>query len=257
MSKVAGRSILILENNIDELHRLTVEAQEHGMRVFSYSDSQPVCDLLAAGEIPDVMLIDHDLPGGDAVKLAQRVSKWNSKKPVLLLMSSIQGDSEVVPPGLFEFILIKPLERRVLKGLIHNALLSNDELRVELNSKSVDELGPVLNLQMIEEFLFDQETYEMIVEGFGVIINEHGDQIKAAIEQDQILVVRSHLHALIGSTGNVGLKKLYEYYRTVQSRIHKFGEMPNPNFVDEATKICKQSLAALKAHGIVRASFEW
>lgn len=261
MAKITGKIIVIVKGDLSDLKRLSFEAESWGMEVHAYQDGESAVAAISESNVPDVMLCSYTLAGMNGVELARDLIERDLRPPVLILLAAAELDPSAIPGGLFDFIISKPFEYSVIKGFIHGALALH---RNSLISAPQDEVaapvGPadeLLNLEMIQEYASDPETFEMIVEGLGGIVDEHSQQMRVAIAAGDAVEVRKHLHSLVGSTGSLGLQRLYDHYSVVHAEIHKTGQLPNVGFIDTAMDLLGASLAALKAKGIVRDTFEW
>ena len=257
--QIKGKTIAIVSDDRTYSGRLAMQALVWGMQVQEHSSAESMLDAFSGTLWPDFLLADHLLPGMNGVKLARLVTKISvarSRRPALILMAAAGADSFTVPPGLVDYVLYKPIGDRMLQGLIYDACANLPAHSSELALSNV-EVEAFLNLDMIEEFTDDPGTYEMIVDGFSEIIADHGRQMMRAIEQNDLLELSKHLHMLVGSSGNIGLKKLYQHFKAVQKGIHDFNELPDPSFISEALDITEGTLLVLKFKGIVSPSFEW
>lgn len=261
MAKITGKIIVIVKGDLDDLRQLSCEAESWGMVVHTYQDGETAMASISESNVPDVMVCSYTLSGMDGVELAHHLMERDLRPPVLILLAAAGIDTGALPHGLFDFIISKPVEYSVIKGLIHGALAAHRDL-LSLGPQDVakapsDPMEGLLNLELIQEYASDPETFEMIVEGFGGIIDGHSQQMRSAIAAGDVVEVRKHLHSVIGSTGNLGLQQLYDHYSLVQAKIHESGQLPSAVFIDAAIELLGASLAALKAKGIVRDSFEW
>ncbi|HWG46801.1 MAG TPA: response regulator [Gemmataceae bacterium] len=62
---MAGKTILIIEDNSIQREVLATELRQHGFRVLSAPDGQDALNRLSNGPLPDLILLDMLLPSGE------------------------------------------------------------------------------------------------------------------------------------------------------------------------------------------------
>jgi two-component system sensor histidine kinase/response regulator len=109
---LAGRSLLVVDDNATHLRVLAEWAERRGMRVLRAAGAT---EALAFDE-PDIFaaLVDHTLPGWDGVRLGHQL-RARLPHARLLLLSPAGLMSRDDHPGVFDAVLAKPLKFRALE----------------------------------------------------------------------------------------------------------------------------------------------
>jgi len=104
--------------------------------------SGEACLRIVREDIPDLILMDIQMPGIDGIETLQKVKQEDSRIPVIMMTAhgTIERAVQSMKLGAYDF-LTKPFARDRLLVTVNNALINNslrkevDELRSELKSK--------------------------------------------------------------------------------------------------------------------------
>jgi two-component system sensor histidine kinase/response regulator len=109
---LAGRSLLVVDDNATNLRVLAEWAERRGMHVLRAASAM---EALAFDEL-DIFaaLVDHTLPGWDGVRLGHQL-RARLPEARLLLLSPAGLMSRDDHPGVFDTVLAKPLKFRALE----------------------------------------------------------------------------------------------------------------------------------------------
>jgi PAS domain S-box-containing protein len=108
-SNVAGRSLLVVDDNATNRRILTELAGSWGMQVRAATSGPEALAWLRAGELFDVALLDMHMPGMDGEMLAREIRRLRTAEAMpLVLLSSLGAREEIAEPGLFAAFLTKP-----------------------------------------------------------------------------------------------------------------------------------------------------
>jgi len=95
----AKPKILVVEDDSDLLHRLRTMLRAVGDVVMA-RDGQEALDLLAAGEVPDVIVTDLMMPRVDGLTLANMLREHAHLSSVPVIMLSAKGAPQDMATGL-------------------------------------------------------------------------------------------------------------------------------------------------------------
>ncbi len=118
---LAGRRVLIVDDNETNRRVLSLQCRRWGMRTGSAASGSEALRLIEQGEQYELALIDLHMPGMDGVSLAHELRRLQSRIPMVML-SSGHTVADIVPEGLFTSIVTKPIKQVQLLDTIMEAL---------------------------------------------------------------------------------------------------------------------------------------
>ena len=108
-ANLAGRSLLVVDDNATNRRILVDLAVTWGMRPTAAESGPDALALLAEGERFDVAILDMHMPAMDGAMLAAEIRRLRSAEEMpLVLLSSLGMREEVANPALFAAMLTKP-----------------------------------------------------------------------------------------------------------------------------------------------------
>jgi PAS domain S-box-containing protein len=146
--QLAGRRLLIVDDNATNRYILMRQTQTWGMQPHLVESGAAALDWLAAGNSCDLVLLDMQMPEMDGQQLARalQMNRLAARTPLLLLSSLGQHGLSPQDVGLFGAILTKPVKADQLYATL---------LRVvgtQRPAESVPLTGPArLNREMAQE----------------------------------------------------------------------------------------------------------
>jgi len=118
-STPAGRSILIVEDNVDARDALSVLLELEGHVVATAGEGREAIELVRATD-PDVALVDIGLPGIDGYELARQLRALDGRRPVLIALTGYgqpEDRRRAIEAG-FDDLLVKPVDTTALTALL-------------------------------------------------------------------------------------------------------------------------------------------
>jgi two-component system, cell cycle response regulator DivK len=120
MLKEEGTRVLVVDDNRDNRELVVKVLRQHGYRTSEAVDGEEAL-VLAAAELPDLILMDISLPGLDGYEVTRRLQVMNACKeiPVIALTAhAMKGDREkALAAGCCDYIT-KPINVRELPAQI-------------------------------------------------------------------------------------------------------------------------------------------
>jgi CheY-like chemotaxis protein/signal transduction histidine kinase len=120
-SSLVGKKILIVDDNVHSGDVIFELLTQWGLEASTADSASKAIEILGQQGTPDLVLIDHKMPGTNGVQLAERIAAEHPGTPMLLL--SHEGmqipDSQA---GIFDAILFKPIKQHLLKQHIISSL---------------------------------------------------------------------------------------------------------------------------------------
>src|SRR5215471_17202966 len=109
----AGGRVLIVEDDVDIADVLRRSLRNEGYEVRTSGDGEEALDV-AAGFVPDLVVLDLGLPGLDGVEVCRRL-RMEGDVPILILTARTETEDRVtgLDSGADDY-LVKPFERKEL-----------------------------------------------------------------------------------------------------------------------------------------------
>lgn len=112
--------VLIAEDNLANMELLTEMLERWGFEVVGATNGQEALARLRA-EVPDVALVDIQMPGTDGYELIQRIrqeSRFKELRVVALTAFAMRGDRESILAHGFDAYLTKPIDFQQLRAAL-------------------------------------------------------------------------------------------------------------------------------------------
>lgn len=111
-----GRVLLVAEDNADIRDMLTTEPENHGFRVVSYADGQPLIEHLNTHRQPwpDLILTDLQMPIADGFAVLASAQR-QTPPPLVVVLSATPPNED----SGFQASLLKPISMAFMPSCIH------------------------------------------------------------------------------------------------------------------------------------------
>jgi len=120
---LAGKRVLVVDDNATNRRVLTLQAQGWGMRARAATSGAEALAMIRAGDPFDLAILDMQMPEMDGVTLAGEIRKYRDRAALPLVMLTSMGRVErgdAVEAAGFAGFLMKPIKQSQL----HNALVA-------------------------------------------------------------------------------------------------------------------------------------
>ncbi|HEV8241642.1 MAG TPA: response regulator [Thermoanaerobaculia bacterium] len=126
---MAGESILVVDDNAQNLKLARVMLRAEGYDVRTAVDAEEALELLA-GYTPELILMDIQLPGMDGLELTRRLKADPARREILVIALTayaMKGDHERALAAGCDGYLAKPIDTEALSSMV-GAMLSGRRL---------------------------------------------------------------------------------------------------------------------------------
>ena len=172
--QLAGKRLLIVDDNRTNRKILTQQAQSWGMLTRAAHSGSEALDWLRQGEPFDLAILDMQMPEMDGLKLAAEIRKLPGCQNLLLVMLTSIGKPETSDPGVkdnFDAILTKPIKQSQLYDVLMEVLVGQPiKVLPSSNSSEIDShLAERLPLRILlaEDNLVNQQVALHLLQRMG------------------------------------------------------------------------------------------
>ena len=196
MNELYGKKVLIVDDNPTNLKILEIQLVQWKLiptLALSAPEALEIVDNSDANSF-DLIITDMQMPDMDGVDLATAIKKRNNPTPMIML-TSIGQESKKIYPGLFSFIITKPVkQQRLIKSL--QTVLSpakdqvTDDSQNGILTASFATDYP-LNILIAEDNIINQKLIQRILHKLGYQLGMASDGIEAldALKRDKYNVI--------------------------------------------------------------------
>ena len=181
--QLAGRSVLILDDNKTIRRMLADQARSWGMIPRIFSSVNEALDLIRKGAALDAAILDANMPDTDGVTLAEEIRRYRKDLPLIMLTSIGQH----IPPDLSAASLAKPIKPTQLYDTLVGSI-SGRPLHIDVvNQTSVSPLRTLL----AEDIVSSQKTILAMLRKLGhrADVAANGIEVLQALERQPYDVV--------------------------------------------------------------------
>jgi signal transduction histidine kinase/DNA-binding response OmpR family regulator/HPt (histidine-containing phosphotransfer) domain-containing protein len=186
-TQLAGKRLLIVDDNATNRQILTLQAQSWGMFALATESGTEAVNWLSQGEKFDIAILDMQMPGMDGLTLAAEIRKQYVGKALPLVMLTSMGKPEIHSRAIeagFAAFLNKPVKQSQLYEVITH-ILSEQPIKVKpLRSESL-QLDPTmaerlpLRILVAEDNKVNQQLALRFLERMGYRADVAGNGLEA------------------------------------------------------------------------------
>ncbi len=199
--ELAGKRVLIVDDNATNRQILTLQTQSWGMVPTTVASPRLALDLLAAKKEFDLAVLDMQMPEIDGLSLAAQIRMLEAGKQLPLVMLTSMGRHEIGISAIevnFAAFLNKPIKQSQLYNVLINIFgESTSEVRVQHSSgrfsKSIPMIAQELPLRILlaDDHLVNQKVGLQILQrmGYRADVAGNGKEVLEALRRQPYDVI--------------------------------------------------------------------
>jgi PAS domain S-box-containing protein len=186
--ELAGKRVLIVDDNATNRQILTLQAQSWGMVPSASASARLALDWIAAKEEFDLAILDMQMPGMDGLDLAAQIRQYPDRQKLPLVMLTSIGRQEINTPAIevdFAAFLNKPIKQSQLYNVLINIFGKQaTEIRVQHTNKPFLQSIPLLadnlplRILLADDHLVNQKVALQILQRMGYRADVAGNGIE-------------------------------------------------------------------------------
>ncbi|NEQ22314.1 MAG: response regulator, partial [Microcoleus sp. SIO2G3] len=158
--QLAGKRVLIVDDNATNRQILTLQAQSWGMVAQAAQSGSEALECLSQGEKFDLAILDMQMPEMDGLTLAAQIRKQSSCQQLPLVMLTSMGkpeaQSQIAEAELAAF-LNKPIKQSQLYNVL-TQVLSEQPIRVNQSHPQRQKLDPTMARRLPRKILVAEDN---------------------------------------------------------------------------------------------------
>jgi signal transduction histidine kinase/CheY-like chemotaxis protein len=163
-AELAGKAVLVVDDNRTNLRILRAQLESWGMRVTSFQDPVAAVAAVDAGEAPDAAVLDMHMPDLDGLGLAAALRARAATRDVPLVLLSSIGHRPHGSDALDLVHLTKPVKAAALRSALSLAL---GGARTAVRASAVVRQGAPLRVLVAEDNAVNQRVVTLMLERLG------------------------------------------------------------------------------------------
>ena len=199
-TKLAGRRLLVVDDNATNLHILTLQAERWDMNVTTALSGKDALRLLEKGVAFDLALLDMQMPEMDGLTLAHHIARHDDALP-LVILSSV-GQKIQAPDGLIAAHLTKPVKQVQLCDVLTRVMRAHVVQRPARRPTKAQPLPAApqaqagLRILLAEDNSVNQRVALLLLKSLGYVAEavSDGTEVLEALRRDTYDVVLLDLH---------------------------------------------------------------
>lgn len=203
-SELENKKVLILDDNPTNLKILAYQLQLLGLITFSAKSKEETLNLLDLDIMPDLGILDYNLPGNTGIEIAQEIRKKNFLFPLVLLSSSFLDPKDKEVAGeLFAGELSKPVKKKDIERIV-TEILAEGGSKAKANTRSsyLASQKEILSSQfpfkimVAEDNEINQTLAKRIIQklGYEPLIVPNGKEALIALRERKINLIFMDVH---------------------------------------------------------------
>lgn len=194
--ELAGKRVLIVDDNPTNIHILTLQCQQWGLLARGTDSPDTALEWIRKGDPFDIAILDQHMEGMNGFTLAENIRKFRTEEALLFLLLSSSTEQ---PPGndarpLFSAIVTKPVKQSQLFNLLTSALGGKQAQPVKparQSSQATPVESPRLEILVAEDNEVNQQLMRHVLKqlGYTPLIVPNGLEAIQALEERQFDVV--------------------------------------------------------------------
>jgi CheY-like chemotaxis protein len=185
LAKLHDRNVLIVDDNQTNRQILKLHFESWGMLPVLAESAKQALELLQdSNKLPDLAVLDMQMPEMDGIKLAQLLKTRSDLSQIPLILLSSSGDIDNIPAYLFASRLSKPIKMKALFDQVLNVI--TDISKKNHMSESQFTLDPTLGQRIPLRILIAEDN--MVNQKLAMsLLNLMGYRVEAVVNGRQVV----------------------------------------------------------------------
>jgi len=214
----SGLRALLVDDNPDSLEILGQNMSVWGFKTFTAASAAEALEVLKGAEGFDLLIVDHEMPGGDGEQLIAGLSGGAAGRAKIIMLSSrVEGTPDSVKPAVAAF-LTKPITRSGLFNAILRVLRPRGIAPAPSAAPAAAADRSHLRLLVVEDNIDNQNLARLLLEraGYKVDIAVNGREAleKCAAFNYDLVFMDIQMPEMDGHEAAFQLRKTAAYKKT-------------------------------------------
>jgi CheY-like chemotaxis protein len=234
--------VLVVDDMPLNLHIMQLLLKPYGLEVDAVENGYKAIEMIAGGNIYDIVFMDHMMPGMDGIEAAKKIRELGYMQPIVALSANSEvGQSEIFTTAGFDAYISKPIAARHLEFILEKfAEDKQPQERIEAanqqksEEKENGEEAALLTLhpQLVEIFVQDLARLIKALEEV---------YVKCAYGIEDIRLYTINVHAVKSALANMGKIEL----SAVAHKLEQAGRAKDISFITNETPAFLDKLRAI------------
>jgi len=234
--------VLVVDDVDSNLYVARGALMPYKLTVETASDGYGALERIEAGELYDIVFMDHMMPGIDGIEVTKRMRRMGYENPIVALTANVvTGVSEVFLQSGFDGFISKPIDLHKLNACLNRYIRDRhpEEAKkaVAQTKCTVSEVSGV-SMGLMESFLLDAKK---AVDTIGPLIESLKSDKKFEIDAQSLKSFVIQAHAMKSALANIRETELSEIAFALEQAGRKGAittiKSKAPRFLDSLRKI--------------------
>ena len=271
--ELAGKRVLIVDDNATNRQILTLQAQSWGMVPRASASARLALEWIVAKEVFDLVILDMQMPSMDGLALAAEIRRFPECQKLPLVMLTSIGRQEINAPAIevdFAAFLNKPLKQSQLYNVLINIFgQQTTEIRVQHTSGPLLQSIPVLaenlplRILLADDHLVNQKVALQILQrmGYRADVAGNGIEVLEALHRQpyDVVLMDVQMPSMDGLEATRIIREAFSANLTLENPTEESevsitdeqsnnikSQIENPEFSDEQSNNPKSQIPNLK-----------
>jgi len=227
--------VLVVDDVEMNIYVAKVLMQPYGLFVDTARSGFEAIEKIEAGNIYDIVFMDHMMPEMDGIETSKRIRDMGYKHPIVALTANaVAGQADIFAEHGFDGFISKPIDIRQLNSMLNKMIRDKQKPEVieEARQKKIAELENVPKTDPALFAVFVQDSKKALA-----VIESTLSNIDNATDED-LRLFTVHVHSVKSNLMNIGEKVLSQ----TALLLEKAGKERDKNTIHAKTRLLIDSL---------------